>query len=183
MGKYVYVVRESFWVIQYFLCWSEYMKDSDKPLPKEAMRKLQLFVTPIVVLLNFLQLQAFKVVRVFSVGFPSYHLPSPLLMWLDLSFFSSRWWRRELKGIYRRNTLMWDGCVITLIWLLFTTLYQINRKPSASFPPFIAGSFGSRPKLGGLVSHNNIAGSFKIHLCPRRCMTAPLRCIHGRSDW
>ena len=27
-------------------------------------------------------------------------------------------------------------------------------------------SFGTRPKLGGPVYHNNIVGTLKIHLCP-----------------
>ena len=31
--------------------------------------------------------------------------------------------------------------------------------------PKIAGSFGSRPKLGGSVYYNNIVGTFKIFLC------------------
>ena len=31
--------------------------------------------------------------------------------------------------------------------------------------PKIAGSFGSRPKLGGSVYHDNIVGTFKIYLC------------------
>ena len=30
----------------------------------------------------------------------------------------------------------------------------------------IAGSFGLRPRLGGLVYHNNIVCMLKIHLCP-----------------
>ena len=36
----------------------------------------------------------------------------------------------------------------------------------AAFNFKIAESFGSRPKLGGLVYHNNIVGTLKIHLCP-----------------
>ena len=35
----------------------------------------------------------------------------------------------------------------------------------ASNPKF-AGSFGSRPKLGGPVYHINIVGTLNIHLCP-----------------
>ena len=45
-------------------------------------------------------------------------------------------------------------------------LRQTDKKLSAGFQPKNAGSFGSRPKLGGPVYHNNIVGTLKIHLCP-----------------
>ena len=43
---------------------------------------------------------------------------------------------------------------------------KLTKSLQQAFNRRIAGSYGSRPKLGGPVYHNNIAGTLKIHLCP-----------------
>ena len=43
---------------------------------------------------------------------------------------------------------------------------KLTKSLQQAFNPKIAGFFGSRPKLGGPVYHNNIVGTLKIHLCP-----------------
>ena len=49
-------------------------------------------------------------------------------------------------------------------WQIESQLGQIDKKQALNSK--IAESFGSRPKLGGPVYHNNIVGTLKIHLCP-----------------
>ena len=41
---------------------------------------------------------------------------------------------------------------------------KLTKSLQQAFNSKIAGSFGSRPKLGGLVYHNNIVGTLMIHL-------------------
>ena len=55
-----------------------------------------------------------------------------------------------------------QSCVgrLSLSWVKLTKSLQQASNPK------IAGSFGSRPKLGGPVYHNNIVGTLKIHFCP-----------------
>ena len=43
---------------------------------------------------------------------------------------------------------------------------KITKSLQQAFNPKIAGSFGSRPKLGGPGCHNNIVITLMIHLCP-----------------
>ena len=43
---------------------------------------------------------------------------------------------------------------------------KLTKSLQQAFNPKISVSFGSRPKLGGPVYHNNIVGTLKIHLCP-----------------
>ena len=43
---------------------------------------------------------------------------------------------------------------------------KLTKSLQQGFNPEIAGSFGSRPKFGGPVYHNNIVGMLKIHFCP-----------------
>ena len=42
---------------------------------------------------------------------------------------------------------------------------KLTKSLQQAFNPKIAGFFGSRPKLGGPVYHNNIVGTLNIHLC------------------
>ena len=43
--------------------------------------------------------------------------------------------------------------------------FKLTKSVQQPSNPKIAGFFGSRPKLGGPVYHNNIVGTLKIHLC------------------
>ena len=44
---------------------------------------------------------------------------------------------------------------------------KLTKRLQQASNPKIAGSFGSRPKIGGPVYHNNIiVGTLRIHLCP-----------------
>ena len=42
---------------------------------------------------------------------------------------------------------------------------KLTKSLQQASNPKIAGSFGSRPKLGGPVYRNNIVGTLKTHLC------------------
>ena len=42
---------------------------------------------------------------------------------------------------------------------------KLTKRLQQASNPRIARSFGSRPKFGGPVYHNNIVGMLKIHLC------------------
>ena len=44
--------------------------------------------------------------------------------------------------------------------------FKLTKSLQQAFNPKIAEPFGSRPKLGGSVYHNNIVGTLKIHLYP-----------------
>ena len=44
--------------------------------------------------------------------------------------------------------------------------FELTKCLQQAFNPEITGSFGSRPRLGSPVYHNNISSTFKIHLCP-----------------
>ena len=43
---------------------------------------------------------------------------------------------------------------------------KLTKSLQQASNPKIAGFFGSRPKLGDLVYHNNIVGTLKVHFCP-----------------
>ena len=44
--------------------------------------------------------------------------------------------------------------------------FKLTKSLQQAFNPKIAESFGSRPKIGGSVYHNNIIGTLKTLLCP-----------------
>ena len=60
-------------------------------------------------------------------------------------------------GTVRRGLSCRSRC-----WQIEFQLCQTDER----FPPLIAGSFRSGPKLGGPVFHNAIVGTLKTHLCP-----------------
>ena len=65
-----------------------------------------------------------------------------------------------------------SNCESKLASLVFITVYTssspswVKLTKSQAFNPKIVGTFGSRPKFGDLVYHNDIVGTLKMHLCP-----------------
>ena len=53
-------------------------------------------------------------------------------------------------------------------WRIESQLSNKQKSLKHAFNPIIAGSFGSRPKLGGPVYYNNVVGTLKIYFCPSR---------------